>query len=116
MGAKRNEGAHAALEPHPGGDRATSAERVQGRDAVTAAGVCRVLARSLLQQQGRLPWESELLPQLGRGSSAEGSGQTAPFLLKCDPTSSSSVLRKLSLGSNFPFECLWSPTRQSQLW
>lgn len=67
---------------------------------------------SCSSRQGRLPWESQLLPQLGRGSCAEGSGQTVPFLLMCDPSSSSSVLRKPSLGNNFPSECRCSPTRQ----
>lgn len=54
--------------------------------------------------------ESQLLPQLGMGSCPEGRGQTVPFLFMCDPTSSSSVLRKPSLGSNFHLECLCSPT------
>lgn len=67
---------------------------------------------SCSSRQGRLPWESQLLPQLGRGSCAEGSGQTVPFLLMCDPSSSSSVLRKPSPGNNFPSECRCSPTRQ----
>lgn len=67
---------------------------------------------SCSSRQERLPWESQLLPRLGRDSCAEGRGQTVPFLIICDPSNRSSVLRKPSLGNNFPFEHLCSPTGQ----
>lgn len=91
------------LELHPGGDRAPPAQ--QGCSAQVG---CWRGTRSPCSTQGTLPWEPQQLPWLGRGSRAQGSGRAVPFPLALRghhvPASSSSVLRKPSPGSKFPFE------------